>query len=801
MNFDDSNIDEPQVSFDYNTIVSIDQMIPEQIFILPIFGGPVFPGIITPIIISSPKLVETINSIGGALDFVGLSLIIDESIEDTTTKNLYKVGTVAKVIKKINLPNGGINLLVNSLRRFRIKDVVSDEASRVIAKVRYNEPPKKNEDNMEVKALTRAILSQLRTLAETNPFLMEQVKLTLANIDEPSKIGDFAVSILKLKPEEYQEVLELFDVEKRLGRVLRYLDKEVKLIELQKNIQKKIDETIDEKQREFFLREQLKAIKKELGIDEDSHSKTYREFKEKIDKLTFPDDVKEQVDKELDKFESMESHSSEYVVTRNYIDVICSLPWGVFSKDSHDLTEAEKILNNDHHALMDVKERILEFLAVKKLKPESTGGSIICLIGPPGTGKTSLGKSIAKSLNRKFYRFSLGGMRDEAEIKGHRRTYVGAMPGKILLGLKLVKTANPVFMLDEVDKIGISFQGDPASALLEVLDPEQNNRFVDHYLDLPFDLSKILFVTTANTLDTIPRPLLDRMEVIRLSGYIEEEKYEIGKRFLLPKQLIKHGLTKSQIKINKRSFSYIINNYAREAGVRGLERMIEKICRKTAYLIAKEKEHDPNITNEKAREFLGPEVFTDDFLEKRKKPGVVIGLAWTALGGSTLYIESISVKEKPGFKLTGQLGDVMTESANIAYSYVKKIAQQLSLEEGYFMNHFVHLHVPAGATPKDGPSAGITMATSILSLVTNRPVKKHLGMTGELTLTGNVLPIGGLKEKMIAAKRSKLKTIIFPKENTKDLDEIPDHIQKGITLHPVETMDEVIQISFDKSIY
>lgn len=790
------NIDMNASQFNDN-IISIEQMIPDQLFILPVFGSPIFPGIITPIIVTSPKLVETIDEIGKSLDFIGLVLAKDDEIDDSDSKNLYNVGTVAKIIKKMNLPNGGVNILVNSMKRFEIKSYVNDEPSRLIAKVEYAEDKSKAEESMEVKALTRAILSELRTLAESNPFLMEQIKLTLANVDEPSKIADFAVTIMKLKREEYQEILETFEVEKRLDLVLRFLDKEVKLVELQKNIQRQIESEVDQKQREFFLREQLKAIKKELGIEEDPHNKEFQDFEEKFEELTFPEKVEEQVLKEMDKFANIDPHSSEYVVTRNYLDTILSLPWGVFTEDSHDLKKAEKILNTDHYGLEDVKERILEFLAVRKLKPETTGGSIICLVGPPGTGKTSLGKSIAKSLNRKFYRFSLGGMRDEAEIKGHRRTYVGAMPGKILLGLKSVESANPVFMLDEIDKIGVSYQGDPASALLEVLDPEQNYNFVDHYLDLPFDLSTILFITTANTLDTIPRPLLDRMEVIRLSGYIEEEKYEIAKKYLLPKQLGKHGLDKNQIKIAKKTFSFIINNYAREAGVRNLERQIERICRKTASLVAREMEYEQDISNAKAREYLGSEIYSDELYEKGNTPGVVVGLAWTSFGGSVLYIESIALKEKGNFKLTGQLGDVMTESASIAYSYIKKIAAKFKIKEDYFKDKLIHLHVPAGATPKDGPSAGITMATSILSLAMDKPIKKAIGMTGELTLTGQVLPIGGLKEKVIAAKRNKLRTIIFPKQNEKDLGEIPENVKKGMTFHPVERFEDVAKLVFD----
>ncbi|HEY1405733.1 MAG TPA: endopeptidase La, partial [Spirochaetota bacterium] len=492
-----------------------------------------------------------------------------------------------------------------------------------------------------------------------------------------------------------------------------------------------------------------------------------------------------------------DTNSAEFTITRTYLDVVLSLPWNIKTDDSIDLEKAEKILNHDHYGLEDVKKRIIEFLAVRKLKPDARG-SIICLVGPPGVGKTSLGKSIARSLNRKFFRMSLGGMRDEAEIKGHRKTYVGAMTGKIIQGIKICKTRNPVFMLDEIDKLGASYQGDPASALLEVLDPEQNAEFRDHYLDLPFNLSDVFFITTANTLDSIPPALRDRMEIIRLSGYIMEEKFEIARRYLLSKQLERHGLAKDAIKIDKTGFLHIITNWAREAGVRNLERHIETICRKTATLVAKGKEIPKgNLDRKKIREFLGPEIFIDEETLRIDRPGIVNGLAWTSMGGATLTIEAatVGVTKNPGLKLTGQLGEVMSESANIAYSFIQHMLKDDEAAHKVFSENTIHLHVPAGATPKDGPSAGITMATALYSLSTGQIVKSHFAMTGELTLTGRVFPIGGLKEKMIAAKRAGIKDIIIPKLNVKDLEEIPSHVKRGIQIHPVEEMQEVVKLA------
>ena len=546
----------------------------------------------------------------------------------------------------------------------------------------------------------------------------------------------------------------------------------------------------------------MKAIKQELGIEVDEKTREIQEMVKKISKLQLKSEVKEKIDEEIEKLQIMEPASSEFTVTKTYLDTILSLPWNKKTEDSIDLHKAEKILNRAHYGLTDVKKRVLEFLAVKKIKPDSKG-SIICLIGPPGVGKTSMGKSIARAMNRNFFRMSLGGMRDEAEIKGHRKTYIGAMPGKIIQGLKICKSNNPVFMLDEIDKLNQSFQGDPASALLEVLDPEQNTGFRDYYVDVPFDLSDVLFITTANTLDTIPQVLYDRMEVIRLSGYIDMEKYYISKKYLLPKQLNQHGLGKDSINIDKENLLYIINRWAREAGVRNVERQIQKICRKSATIIANGKKLSTKpLTMKKIREYLGPEIFNDEDDMKTTKPGMSIGLAWTSLGGTPLMIETIGIPDKKNggkLKLTGQLGDVMVESANIAYNYVKYLLADDDEISTFFNNHILHIHVPAGATPKDGPSAGITIATSIYSAITKKLLKKKLAMTGELTLTGRVFPVGGIKEKIIAARRTNLKTIILPGENKKDLDDIPKNILRGLKIHFVNDLSEVIKLSFNKN--
>ena len=774
-------------------IVPAAQILPDKLFIIPLSGKPIFPGIFTPLMIVSPKDITVVEQSLLNDNMIGLVLLKDDEPDDVNAEDLYKVGTVAKIVKKINLPDGGMNIFVSTLKRFKIKKFISKEQP-VTAEVEYLADEK--EKTNEVKALTRSLISEMKQISENNPLFSEEMRLNMVNIDHPGKIADFISSILNIDRVDQQKILETLNIRKRMEQVLIFIKKEQELLRIQKKIQKQINEKIEKNQREYFLKEELKAIKHELGLPVDSKSSEYIRFKEKIEKLELEGEVKEQVEQELQKFSLMEPVSSEFGVTRNYLDTIVTLPWNEPEPENLDIKKAKDILDKDHYGLEDVKERIIEYLSVRKLKND-TKGSIVCLVGPPGVGKTSIGKSIARAMNRKFFRFSVGGMRDEAEIKGHRRTYVGAMPGKIIQGLKIVKTKNPVFMIDEIDKLGVSYQGDPSSALLEVLDPEQNISFRDHYLDLPFDISNVLFITTANTLDTIPPPLRDRMEIIRLSGYIKEEKIAIAKKYLIPKSLSRSGLSKKQVKYDNKSLSVIGEQYAREAGVRNFEKALDKIHRKIAKSMVLEQKEPPfKLTEINVPEYLGKPHFRPEEIKKVTKPGMVIGLAWTNFGGDTLMIESVYTRGKEGFKLTGQMGDVMKESASIAYTMVKSISESFGIENEMFEKNIFHLHIPEGATPKDGPSAGITMATALLSLVRGKKIRNNFAMTGELSLTGAVLPIGGLKEKTIAARRNNIKNIIIPRQNEKDLEEIPAHIKKGIKFYPVDTFEEVVGIIF-----
>lgn len=776
-------------------IIVAEQALPNKLFIVPLLGKPIFPGIFTPIMITSNDDIDIVNQAMDNDKVIGLILLKEEDENATGPEDIYQVGTAAKIVKKINLPDGGVNIFISTVKRFRIRKFFTSDAP-LIAAVEYLDDIIENEQKDELKALTRSVISEMKQISEDNPLFSEEMRLNMVNIDNPGKIADFITSILNIDRKQQQQILEQLDVRARMEQVLVYIKKEQDLLRIQKKIATQINEKIEKSQREYFLREEIKAIKKELGEPVDSKSSEYLKFKEMLDKLDFEGEIKEQVEREMEKFSLMDPSSSEYIVTRNYLETIVNLPWEDPEPDVIDIVKGEKILNQDHYGLEDIKERIIEYLAVRKLKAD-TKGSIIILVGPPGVGKTSIGKSVARALGREFFRFSVGGMRDEAEIKGHRRTYVGAMPGKIIQGLKIVKNKAPVFMIDEIDKLGQSYQGDPSSALLEVLDPEQNIAFRDHYLDLPYDLSHILFIATANTLDSIPRPLLDRMEIIRLSGYITDEKIEIAKRYLIPKSLKKHGLKKGQITYNKTALRSIVDGYAREAGVRTFEKSLDKIHRKAARKIVMETEELPiRITTDKLEEYLKKPIFRDDEIKKVTLPGMSVGLAWTSMGGDTLIIEAISVPGKGGLQLTGQMGDVMKESASIAYSHVKQIAADYGIKQEFFEKNVIHLHIPEGATPKDGPSAGITMATALLSLAMGKVMKKNLAMTGELSLTGKVLPIGGLKEKTIAARRNKMKEIIIPKQNERDLDEIPEHIRKGIKFYPVETIKDVLKIVF-----
>ncbi|WP_028972453.1 endopeptidase La [Spirochaeta cellobiosiphila] len=774
-------------------IIPADSVLPNKLLLIPLLGKPIFPGIFTPLMISSKEDVAVIDQAMEGDKVIGLVLLKNEE-EDDIPNNLYQIGTVAKIVKRINLPDGGLNVFISTLKRFKIKKNLTQE-SPLIAAVDYLDD-ENNADEVELKALTRSLISEMKQISEGNPLFSEEMRLNMVNIDQPGKIADFIASILNIGRQDQQTILETLEIKARMEMVLVHIKKEQELIRIQKKISKQINEKIEKSQREYFLREELKAIKQELGIATDAKTSEYQKFKEAIDKLPLEGEVLKQVTSELDKFSLMEPSSSEYIVTRNYIETIANLPWGEPELKDIDLSEGQKILDRDHYGLEDVKERILEFLAVKQLKKDSKG-SILCLVGPPGVGKTSIGKSVATALGRPFFRFSVGGMRDEAEIKGHRRTYVGAMPGKIIQGMKIVGDKAPVFMIDEIDKLGQSYQGDPSSALLEVLDPEQNINFRDHYLDLPFDISHVMFVATANTLDTIPRPLLDRMEIIRLSGYIAEEKIAIAKKYIIPKSLEKNGLKKKDVKYLKSGLDGIATNYAREAGMRNFEKMIEKVHRKIAKKIVLKEEEGPfSIGEDNLKDFLGQPIFREDEIKAVTAPGMTIGLAWTNFGGDTLIIEALATKGKGGLKLTGQMGEVMQESASIAYTYVKSIAEKWGVEPKWFDEHAIHLHIPEGATPKDGPSAGITMASALLSLVTGKVIKKHLGMTGELSLAGKVMPIGGLKEKTIAARRNKLKHIIIPYHNSRDLEEIPEHVKKGIKFYPVEHINEVFDIIF-----
>ncbi|MBN1534819.1 MAG: endopeptidase La [Spirochaetes bacterium] len=774
------------------------EILPEVLPIIPISQRPIFPGMMMPLILTGDYMEKVAESIMETDQKVGGGVLVKNQHEGPLeSRDLYNVGVAIKVIKVTPVDEKTVQLMINALTRFTLERTVQDEPVITWKVSHYYEP--EYEASEEMKAYSMAIITSIKELIKSNSLFGEELKLFLSrfSIDDPGKLADFVASMTTADPKEIQEVLETFDVRQRVKKVLMLLKKEIELSKLQVKITKQIEQKISKQQKEFFLKEQLKEIKKELGLEKDEKTAEVERFEERIKQLKLSDEAAQKVDEELSKLQLLEPHSAEYGVSRNYLDWLTSLPWGIYSEDNYDVPKAKRILDRDHYGLDDIKERILEFISTGKMKGNITG-SIICFVGPPGVGKTSIGRSVAEALNRKFFRFSLGGMRDEAEIKGHRRTYIGAMPGKIIQSLKTVGVANPVVMLDEIDKIGASFQGDPASALLEVLDPEQNVDFLDHYIDVRFDLSNILFIATANQLDTIPRPLLDRMEVMKLSGYVLNEKLQIAKRYLITKQLEHHGLKKGMVQIDQSALKRIIDGYAREAGVRSLENNIKKIMRKAARKFAEdEKTPAVKVTQENVEEFLGKPVFTDESLYDKKIPGVVLGLAWTSMGGATLYVEATSIPTKGrGFKQTGQLGDVMKESSEIAYTYISSRTKEYHIPEDYFQKHIIHLHVPAGATPKDGPSAGITMATAIYSLARRKPIKKHIAMTGELTVTGKVLPIGGVKEKTLAAKRAKVKTIIFPFENRKDFDELPDYIKSGLDAHFVNYFDDILRIVY-----
>ncbi|GAB6093873.1 endopeptidase La [Desulfatiferula olefinivorans] len=775
-------------------LISAQSFAPDRIYLLPMSGRPFFPAQVQPLVVSEELWDSTITRVENTDHrMLGLAFVPRRHQDEPLgIDHFSKMGCVVR-LHNIKRESGKILFVAEGLRRFEIREFLTAEIP-FLTRVDY--PVSEDSDRDRIRAYAMAIINTIKELLPLNPLYGEGLKdyLTRFTPNEPSPLSDFAATLTTATGEELQAILETVPIIARMEKVLVILKKELDVVKLQSEITQEMNRNVSDNQRKFFLREQLKIIQKELGIAKDDRTADIEQFEERLTKLTVPDHVRERVDSEIQKLSVLEKGSSEYGVSRNYLDWITSIPWGVYSKDKLDIKAARKTLDRHHAGLSDVKDRIIEFLAVGVYKGE-VSGSIMLLVGPPGVGKTSIGKSVADALGRKFYRFSLGGMRDEAEIKGHRRTYVGAMPGKFMQALRETGVSNPVIMLDEVDKIGASYQGDPASALLEALDPEQNKDFLDHYFDLRADLSKVLFICTANQLDTIPRPLLDRMDVTTLSGYITQEKVDIAKRHLWPRQLKKNGLTAKQLKISEPAIRQIIEGYAREAGVRNLEKMLNKILRKAVVKILEGEETLVNIGTRNLEDYLGAPYFRKD--RSLKGVGVVTGLAWTAMGGATLPVEATTVHDKgKGFKLTGKLGDVMKESAEIAYSFISSHMKEFKGNSDFFQNAFIHLHVPEGATPKDGPSAGITMATALLSLALGRQIRGPLAMTGELTLTGHVLPVGGIREKVIAARRSKIMELILPFDNQRDVDELPDYIKEGITFHFAEKYKDVFKIIF-----
>lgn len=777
---------------------------PEEVYVLPLTRRPFFPGMAAPVVIEPGAFYEILKQVAKTdHKCLGLFLTKDEdaNIYHVGMDDFYQVGVLARILRIIPMEQGGAQVVLNMEKRISVTKPIKDRNLRV--KIKYHEDTPPEKVSKELKAYSISIITTIKELLKLNPLFKEELQIFLSHSDftEPGRLADFAVALTTASREELQDVLETFDLQQRIDTALLLLKKELDLTKLQSTINQRIEATINKTQREFFLKEQLKAIKKELGMEKDDKTMDAEKFEQRLKERKVPEEVMKVIKEEMEKLGVLEVQSAEYAVSRNYLDWLTVVPWGMFSKESNDLDKAEQVLEEDHYGLKDIKERILEFIGVGKLTG-GVKGSIICLVGPPGVGKTSIGKSVARALNRKFYRFSVGGMRDEAEIKGHRRTYIGAMPGKMVQALKNTQTMNPVIMIDEVDKMGMSFHGDPASALLEVLDPEQNRDFADHYLDVPCDLSNILFMVTSNVLDTIPEPLKDRMEVLRLSGYIQEEKVEIAKQYLIPRNRKKMGLKASHINFTKTAIAQIINGYAREAGVRSLENNIKKIMRKAAVSIAKKKKAPVkklSVTDKNLTTYLGKPIFTGDRYYEHTPIGVCTGLAWTSLGGATLYVEASSAEsDKTEMKLTGQAGEVMKESAQIAWSYLHSNYQEYTPLEHFFQKKQIHIHIPEGATPKDGPSAGVTMVTALLSLLTQMPVADDVGMTGEITLTGKILRIGGVKEKVVAARRSKLKHLIFPVDNRRDIEELPDYLKKGIKIHFASYYRDIVPVAFPK---
>jgi len=770
--------------------------IPTTLPILPVRDMVIFPYMILPLFVGRDISIKAIDKAVSGSKLIMLVTQKDVNVEVPSTDDLYDVGTVGTILRILKIPDGRLKVLVQGIAKARVLKYTQTEPFYIgkIEKIFDQKPP---EMTIEDEALIRSVKEQMDKSVALGKSLLPDIMVLIDNVEEPGKLADLVASNVGLKAEQAQEILGMTDPMIRLKKISEILNREIEVLIVQQKIQSDAKGEIDKTQREYFLREQLKAIQKELG-EIDERTEEIRELGGKIEKSKMPEKVEKEAMKQLKRLEKMHPDSAEAGTIRTYIDWLIELPWSVSTKDKLNLKAAKKVLDEDHYDLERVKERILEYLSVRKLKGKMKG-PILCFVGPPGVGKTSLGKSIARALGREFYRMSLGGMRDEAEIRGHRRTYVGALPGRIIQGIKTTGKNNPVFMLDEVDKIGMDFRGDPASALLEVLDPEQNFAFSDHYLGVPFDLSNVMFITTANLIDPIPSPLRDRMERITLSGYTAEEKLGIANNFLIPKQLEEHGITGKNIKFNDSTILQVITHYTREAGVRNLEREIANLCRKVARKIAEGSVKTYRISLNNLSKYLGVPKFLPEEEIKKDEIGVSTGLAWTETGGDIIYIEATMMKGKGNLTLTGQLGDVMKESAHAALSYIRSRAKSLNISNDLFLKNDIHVHVPAGAIPKDGPSAGITIASALTSVFTGRPVNKSTAMTGEVTLRGRILPIGGLKEKTLAAKRMGIKKIIIPKRNEKDLEDIPEYIKKDMEFIAVDTMDEVLKYALKKN--
>lgn len=757
--------------------------------LLPLRGLSIFPYMVLHFDVGREKSIRALEEAMINDQLIFLVTQKDAHTDLPGAEDFYEVGTISKIKQLLKLPGDTIRVLVEGLNRAKISEIISDETYFLVEVTEFEEEVKDKKD-LELEALRRSVLGEFDEYIKANPKVAPETLVTVSDIDDASRFADVIASNLTINIEEKQEILSLFDIKERLERIYEILARELEILEIERKINSRVRKQIDKSQKEYYLREQLKAIQKELG-EKEGNAEDIEMYAEKLSKLVVPEEVKDKVEKELDRLSKISPGSPEVGVSKTYLDWIFDLPWNTETEDNLDIRNARKVLDEDHFGLKKVKERVLEYLAIRQLS-KNMKGPILCLVGPPGVGKTSIAKSIARAMGRKFVRMSLGGVRDEAEIRGHRRTYIGAIPGRIIYSIKQAGSKNPLFLLDEIDKLASDFRGDPASALLEVLDAEQNKDFRDHYLELPFDLSRVMFITTANSTDTIPAPLLDRMEVIYISGYTEEEKVNIAQKYLVPKQIKEHSLDKESVVITESALRDIITGYTRESGVRNLEREIANIIRKSATQIVEHNKKRIRVTPGNLKKYLGIAKFKFDKINQKNEVGVVTGLAWTPVGGDTLFIE-VSVMPGTGkLELTGQLGDVMKESARAGLSYIRSRCDELGIDKDFSKNLDIHIHVPEGATPKDGPSAGITMTTALISAITKKPVYREVAMTGEVTLRGRVLPIGGLKEKVLAAKRAGIKKIILPLENEKDMEEIPDNVRRNLEFVLVSNMDEVL---------